>query len=158
MQHANARALEKEVRDFIASRRWDWFVTLASNHADISYAGMREHLKRWDARTNRALNQKNWARRPDERIYWIAFVEKIETNIHWHLLVQVDPAIGATARQERTERFSEYAEAAWMKLMPRGSFDCRAIDSEGVFDYIAKELRLQDRWQKAVLSREFQKS
>jgi hypothetical protein len=50
-------------------------------------------LKAWDAGVNRELNGPKWQKRPDRRLLWLAFSEKIEGHLHWRLLVQVDPDV-----------------------------------------------------------------
>tara|TARA_R110001592_G_scaffold25555_3_gene96940 strand:- start:2489 stop:2749 length:261 start_codon:yes stop_codon:yes gene_type:complete len=75
--------------DTLIERPWSFWVTLAFNdpdgaapHESIAPPIMRERLRDWDARMNRALIGPKWMRRPDERIQWIFMPELIDRNPH----------------------------------------------------------------------------
>ena len=137
-------------------RRYDFthFITLASNHQPLVYQRMRFLLKRWDARVNREINGPKWAARPDERLIWFAFPEKMGVNPHWHLVAQVDPEIEMPRRAERTKRLPSIGEKHWIKLVPQGSFDCQSIESPEVIRYVTKMSADENHFKKFVLYRE----
>ncbi|MEC8628925.1 MAG: hypothetical protein VXY73_02445 [Pseudomonadota bacterium] len=132
--------LRNELRQMLKRYEFDYFVTLASNHQQWSYAHLRSLLKQWDAQVNRQINGPKWVKRPDERLVWFAFLEKPDVNPHWHLMVSVDRFIETPARQDRTDRFPEIAEKHWMDLAPKGSFDCKTVVSSAINDYVTKQL------------------
>lgn len=152
-------SMKKQLREAWQKRldefTFDYFVTLSSNFGDLRYEQMRDRLRQWDAMCNRHLNQKNWAHRPDERLLWFAFFEKLGVNPHWHLLVQIDACVDNPHRAKRNSRFPLMAAKSWRKLMPSGSFDCQAIESSGALCYSAKALGNGDHLEMFVCSREF---
>lgn len=155
MTNSTKKRLREEFEKRLNEFKFDYFVTLSSNFGDLRYEQMRGQLKLWDAKCNRYLNQKNWARRPDERLLWFAFVEKLEVNPHWHLLIQIDDCVGNSARAKRNFRFPMVAAESWRKLMPSGSFDCQPIVSSGALCYSAKDLGNSVNFELFVCSREF---
>lgn len=147
--------LRRELREKLRSYNFTHFITLASNHQDISQEHMRSLLKEWDARVNRTLNGPKWQDRPDERLVWFAFPEKMDVNPHWHLLVQVDPEPASETRALRLRKLKSIAEKRWLRLLPRGSFDCQAVDSKRVIDYVTKVTAKEENLAGFVVYREF---
>lgn len=145
----------KDLRKRLFEYKFTHFITLATNHMLLSDARMRSLLKEWDARVNRKLNGPRWTKRPDERLVWFAFPEKIDVNPHWHLIAQVDPWIESTGRQERTINLAILAEKIWLELLPRGSFDCIEIKDDRVIEYVTKNSNLEECLEKFVVYREF---
>lgn len=131
-------------------------ITLGTNHRPLSTGAMRDVLKSWDARENRILNGPRWAKRPDERIMWIAFPEKQEVNPHWHLLASPDPTGFHDHRAQRYHAFQRSAERTWLRLLPTGTAQCVPLRGENWEFYITKELAKSDRIEHFILSREFQ--
>lgn len=144
-----------ELRNMLQRNKFTHFITLASNHQLLKYQSMRSLLKRWDARVNREINGPKWAARPDERLIWFAFPEKMDVNPHWHLVVQVDPEIKMLRRAERTKQLPLIGEKHWLKLVPRGSFDCQSVESSEVNRYVTKMSADETHFNKFVMSREF---
>ncbi|WP_322867983.1 hypothetical protein U5922_018235 [Aquicoccus sp. G2-2] len=149
------KRMRQELRIKLQDYNFSHFITLASNHQPLSYSTMRALLKEWDARVNREINGPKWARRPDERLVWFAFAEKLEVNPHWHLIVEVDPIICAPSRADRTQRLPEIGRKHWLKLVRQGSFDCQSVDSSGVINYITKMSAEELHFEKFVVFREF---
>jgi hypothetical protein len=79
------------------------------------------NLRGWSARVDRELCGRNWLKRPDERLMGFAFLEHIETNIHWHGLLSLAPG-----KDER--KFREVSAAKWAKLVPGGDVEIQPID------------------------------
>ncbi|WP_170420916.1 hypothetical protein [Ruegeria arenilitoris] len=156
--HLDFQRLQHELRCWLRGFRFDHFVTLASNHQPLKYLRMRELLKQWDARVNREINGPRWSKRPDERLLWFAFPEKLDVNPHWHLVVQARSNIENLTRQERTLQLPQIAEKHWLRLVPQGSFNCQDIEDHKVFDYITKVTDRDDLFRKFVVSKEFLKS
>lgn len=147
--------MRRELRNKLLGYDFTHFITLASNHQPLGYPRMRSLLKEWDARVNREINGPKWAQRPDERLVWFAFPEKIEVNPHWHLIVEVDPHIEAVARAERTARLPEIGHMHWLSLVRQGSFDCQDVESARVIEYITKMSASETHFEKFVVFREF---
>ena len=131
-------------------------VTLGTNHKNWSYEVMRQKLKEWDARVNRELNGPLWTKRPDERLVWIAFPEKLHVNPHWHMLVSVDRDVGTGRRASAYAHLTATVERIWIDLVPSGTAECKALDSGPWPWYITKEFQQHGRYGQFVLSREFQ--
>eukprot|EP00435_Cladocopium_sp_Y103_P077069 s1_g808.t1 len=127
---------------------WSFFVTLSSNdrsraskslapsfaNSGTAEAFMRDRLRRWDARVNRALLGKHWLVRPEERIEAFGVLEKPGCNPHWHLLVKL------RCRHPKRD-FSEAVEEAWLALVAAGSVDIQPVDGMvGLSRYMTKTM------------------
>lgn len=152
------RRMRRELRNKLLDYDFTYFITLASNHQPLSYTRMRALLKEWDARVNRELNGRKWAKRSDERLVWFAFPEKMDMNPHWHLIVQVDPHIENATRAARTDRLPEIGHMHWLSLVRQGSFDCQSVESPRVIEYITKMSAEETHFEKLVVCREFMNS
>jgi len=155
LSKAQRKRLQKEWREKLSEYDFTHFITLASNHQPLNYPSMRALLKQWDARVNREINGPKWAARPDERLVWFAFPEKLDFNPHWHLVVQVDPRIETQGRAERTSRLAKIGERQWLKLVPQGSFECKDVASQGVIRYTTKCSDREELFEKFIIYREF---
>lgn len=155
MPRSHFERMRKELRTKLRDYDFTHFVTLASNHQPLGYQRMRDLLKLWDARVNRELNGPRWQQRPDERLVWFAFPEKMEVNPHWHLMVEVDPEIETPSRAERTGRLPLIGEKHWLRLVRQGSFDCQPVDSSGVIDYVTKLSAQETHFENFIVFREF---
>lgn len=149
------KRMRQELRTKLLDYDFTYFITLASNHQPLGYPRMRALLKEWDARVNREINGPKWAKRPDERLVWFAFPEKMDVNPHWHLIVEVDPLNETTTRADRTARLPEIGHMHWLNLVRQGSFDCQGVDSSDVIRYVSKVNANQTHFEKFVVCREF---
>ncbi|WP_170343026.1 hypothetical protein [Ruegeria arenilitoris] len=156
--HFHYKRMRNELRRRLCEFQFDYFVTLASNHKPLGYPRMRELLKQWDARVNREINGPRWSKRPDERLLWFAFPEKLDVNPHWHLIVQVDPHVETQTRADRTLQLPQIAEKHWMQLLPQGSFDCQGVEDYAIIEYITKVSEREDLFRRFMVSREFLKN
>ncbi|THH34365.1 hypothetical protein E4Z66_18150 [Aliishimia ponticola] len=147
--------MRAELRDRLKSFDFTYFITLATSHQQFSPSKMRSLLKQWDARVNRSINGPRWARRPDERLIWFAFLEKASVNPHWHLIVEVDPWIIEGGRAQRTSKLPDVSKQHWEKLVPQGTFDCQDVESPAVIDYVTKVVAAEQNFENFILSREF---
>ncbi|MFB9148979.1 hypothetical protein [Roseovarius ramblicola] len=155
MPRAQRLQMQDELRQRLRDYRFSHFITLASNFQPLSYQRMRDVLKAWDAQVNREINGPKWAKRPDERLLWFAFPEKLDVNPHWHLIAQVDSPIEEQARAERTKRLPQIGEKHWLRLVPRGSYDCQDVESPRVIDYVTKVAMREDLLARFIVCREF---
>lgn len=154
-RRAQSQRMRRELRNKLLDYDFTHFITLASNHQPLGYSRMRDLLKAWDARVNREINGPKWVKRPDERLVWFAFPEKLDVNPHWHMIVQVDPLIENAARAASTERLPEIGHMHWLSLLRQGTFDCQGIESPKVIQYVTKMSAEKTHFEKFVMSREF---
>lgn len=150
----NRKILQRELRAWLERYTFTHFVTLSSNHQSFTYEWMRQQLKEWDARMNRSLNGPRWHKRPDERLVWFAFPEKLTTNPHWHLLVAVDDYSVTTTRAARLVEFPIYGKRHWMDLCHQGSSDAQDIETKRVIENVTKVSADPAYLEKFVLSTE----
>ncbi|MBS0126551.1 hypothetical protein KB874_20940 [Aestuariicoccus sp. KMU-90] len=148
--------MKSELVSRLSEFRFDYFVTLATNHSTLTPRAMRDRLKIWDARMNRFLIGPKWNRRPDERLVWFAFLEKAAVNPHWHLLVELDPAPPSATAKARQARFEIEAKLNWEGLVKSGDVDVKTVADPRVIEYCSKELWSDDAFTAFVCSREFQ--
>lgn len=133
------------------------FVTLAFNpigyhrpESTLKFA--REKLKYFHANLDGKLIGSKWYQKAkEERTFFIAFPEKIETQMHYHLLMRVN---------ERYEaRFNRFAEKIWLKLLPSGTYDCQPFKTaphpEGYLTYVTKEQKTALNYDNTIISDEF---
>ncbi len=145
---APERSLSAAFEHMLCNHEWTFFVTLSSNDrarasrssapsfasAARADAFMRDRLRNWDARVNRALLGKHWLVRPDERIEAFGVLEKPASNAHWHLLVKM------YCLHPKRE-FEVVAEEAWQALVATGSVDVQAVGSiVGLSRYLTKTM------------------
>lgn len=128
------------------------FVT-ANFNRDISYEGARQALKAWHARVDRKLLGPKWLEKPfDVRTEFLATVEHMASNPHWHLLVRPAGHAGGMT-------FEDVGGQVWQALQPAGSLDVRPLltlhDMHRVSTYCVKDLVKSENYERFVLSREF---
>ena len=132
--------------EFLQSPRWTHFVTLTSNDrsrarnsktpefttSSQATGFMQRRLREWDARVNRALLGKYWYRKTSERIVGFGTLESVNSNPHWHLVIQLN------CRYPKKD-FATASEDVWSELVPAGSIDVRPITSmTNLSHYISK--------------------
>lgn len=144
--------LKNAMAGFAAGLEATHFVT-ANFNRDITYAGAKQALKAWHARVERKLLGPKWLGKPVEaRTEFLAVIEHMSSNPHWHLLVR--PASGAGRLT-----FEDVAEPVWQALQPAGSLDVQRLathrDVRRTANYCAKDLAKPENYEGFVLSREF---
>lgn len=134
--------------------RFTHFVTLATNDRDLRSADrhvianlkgperMDALIRRWDAYMNRALVGPKWGK-PNyraDRMFAFYFLEKPETNPHWHALIRIDDD-DPDRRARKLEKLVALPEENWVRIVASGSTAVREIhDEPNVVEYVAKEL------------------
>jgi hypothetical protein len=149
--------MRAKLREWLRCADFTHHVTLATNAGAFKPEKMRQKLKDRDARVNRRLCGKRYRKKPDERILWIAFPEKLDVNAHWHLLLNVLPE-QLEALDERPDRepFDQELGRAWCSIVPSGSVSVQPIRSApAVVDYVTKRCRLEVNCITFVLAHEF---
>jgi len=148
-----------ETKKWLATNKFTHFVTLATNTSSVREKVMRDRLRAWDARVNRALYGPKWQKHQDELIWFHAFLEKPKANPHWHLLLRLVGRLGSD-RNDEFNRLPVLAENTWLDLVPSGSVDVQEIEDESldnVVAYVAKELRYELQYQNFVTPDEFRR-
>ncbi len=151
---------QEEITSWLTTNQFTHFVTLASNTSKIPEWTMRDRLRAWDARVNRALYGQKWQKHQDDLIWYFAFLEKPRSNPHWHLLLRVVGRLGSDQGEE-FKRLPVLAEKTWMKLMPSGTVAVEGIDArskEWLVTYVAKEVWFALQYQNFVTPDEFRYS
>ena len=111
----------------------DLFVTFAFNRW-VSMDEAQRTFEEFQQRIDRKLLGRSFIARPDERIAYIATIEKPDTNIHIHALFRMT--------QEQKARFAEIAPGIWKKLVEAGNLDIQPVHhAEGAARYVTKALR-----------------
>jgi hypothetical protein len=135
---------------------FDRFVTLATNDAhtfgdhDRGPQLMRQRLREWDARINRKLVGPKWCQRPEDRIWAFYFLEKPETNPHWHGLIAFFPPWDC--REQYELNFDLWAPVYWKQLVPSATIDIQKIsDQKNVSRYVVKSIRNDVSYRNFVL-------
>lgn len=146
---------QSAIPDWLDNWEFTRFVTLATNDSSLSGANYRQTLRRWDARMNHKLLGKHWAARHSDRMWAFYFLEKAETNPHWHGLIRFYTFQNKPlAEQHRI--FDENAGKVWKRLVPSGSVNVQAVTVQrGAADYVAKMLGYQVSYESFVTPDEF---
>jgi hypothetical protein len=106
---------------------------------------------------NHAILGKHWAKRHSDRIWAFWFIEKPETNPHWHGLVRFFPVDNIDIAEQEAI-FDVTAEGIWTKLVPRGSVSVQPITVQrGVIDYVGKMLGHPVSYDHFITPDEFQR-
>lgn len=150
--------LRQEISGWLQEHRVTHYITLTTHDQSLSIDGMRNRLRQWDARLNRALIGRNWQKRRDQRIWNFSFLESPGVNPHWHLLLRLDdtPVAG---RVPDTQMLEDHARRAWAKLSPAGTVDVQEVNGKTdlrLTNYVAKELGRMAQYSSFVLPDEFQ--
>jgi hypothetical protein len=143
------------IRQWVSTLQWTHFVTLQFNDPMRRIDQMRKSLFHWDACCNKRLLGKRWRAKPDERLLWIAFAEKMADYPHWHLVLQVLPdQIDAFANGSLDQSLEEFLARRWTALGPSFTCDVQVIESIGAVDYVTKLVGKPESLTNFVHSRE----
>lgn len=127
--------------DWLRDRRHTHFVTLRPNDPMASHDRMVLLLKDWDARVNRKIAGPKWRKRPDERMQWIAVLEKPDYSPHWHLICF--PSAEQLGWENWRESLWPYEHdfiEIWEWLIASGTCDVGRTYDDGIVEYFVKTL------------------
>jgi hypothetical protein len=149
---AENRRIKQAVRDMLLEMDAEYFVT-ANFNGDRNYAAARNALKAWHARIDRKLLGGKWSKKArHERTQYAAFVEHVDSNIHWHLLLKLGDGVDAG-------RFEAVAADCWQQLVKSGELDVKKLNTAGdrmrTANYVVKDLWRHEAIERFVLSDEF---
>ena len=106
---------------------------------------IRHKLNSWNGRINRKLLGNNWLTRKDEFLVYFAFIEKLDSIPHLHLILSVP--------DKDLPYFTQQAQLAWIKLRGtdcgKSGVDIQRLhteqDRQRWIRYISKDFR-PDSW------------
>ncbi len=105
---AHNKRIKKAMNEMVRDMDAEYFVTLNFNR-DTNYEAARKALRAWHARVDKALLGGSWSRKArNERTFFIACVEHLDSNIHWHVMLRL-------GESTTTQRFEAVAEQCWEK-------------------------------------------
>ena len=112
----------------------------------------RDKLKHFHAKLDDKLLGGNWHKKPrEERTFFMAFPEKVATNMHDHLLMRLN--------KQHEETFNAVASDIWTSIVQSGTFDCQAFDTapdpKGYLSYVTKEQYRTLNFDHIIISNEF---
>lgn len=149
--------LSKAMTDWLNELTFTHAMTLAFNqkrfqnpHHNIQFA--RDKLKYFHCKLDRCLLGSSWHKKPQEqRTFFIAFPEKISTNIHYHLLIRVN--------DQHESKFNKCAEGIWKSIVNSGTYDCKSLknssNAKGWASYATKDQYRNMNFNSFIVSREF---
>lgn len=149
--------LGKEISHWLQGQRFTHFITLTTQDQSLSIDGMRNRLRQWDARLNRALYGPKWAEKRDELVWFFAFLEAPFLNPHWHLLLRVDDS-PVTGKLIDTRTLYDTVRRVWSRLAPAGTVDVQHVTDEidaELVDYVGKQLGSVTQYTSFVTPDEF---
>ena len=135
----------KALREFINRQHFNTAITLDFDYAyfdSITIDSMKRTLKAWDAAVNRKLLGKKWHKMPDRNITYFAFIEKPDTNPHFHIAAQIP--------EHEISYFRKQGAIAWKKLRSTDQSEVgvrieEIYEQEGWIRYITKSCT-SDSW------------
>ncbi len=144
--------LRRAVRDFSIDQNVGYFITANFNRV-TNDAAARKTLKAWHAHVDKQLLGGSWSKKTSGvRTFFLAYVEHLNSNMHWHLLLR----LGANADDDR---FVEVAADCWQTLVRSGSMDVRKLNTDAdkarAASYATKELWRDDALVRFIVSTEF---
>ena len=141
--------LHSSLLGFLRKYQFNMFITLATNwNAPNRYDApplhnmtgdqiltlMQDKLQSFTNRVNRKIAGPRWHKHPDEIMLGFAFIEKLSSNPHWHIVAMVEP--------EQLPVAEAHSKKIWDALCPGGSLDHQLPwEKEGLEKYVSKEIK-----------------
>jgi hypothetical protein len=134
------KTLRDALSDHLKPRPWTHAITLAFNSGAVTVAAADRALGRFKVRLNRSALGPHWGKKPDEQVFAFWFLEKPQTNTHWHGVLWLEPSHFEKLSKKRTAEHE--ISQIWSQISPRGTVNFVLLqDKPGWIDYIAKELQ-----------------
>lgn len=155
--HTPHSTLYKALPNWLETLNFTHFVTLTFNQRQyhrpdqiLEYA--RDKIKFFHSKLDRCLLGSDFYKKPtNQRTLFVAFPEKIQTNMHYHILMRI-----AVLSENK---FNTHAENIWTSIMPSGTYDCKvlrdAYDEDGLVSYAVKEQFKNVNFNHTIISSEF---
>ena len=150
--YTTRKALQHAMRLFTVSLDPAYFVTANFNVPNMSLSQSRNALCEFDKRMNRRFyNKKFCHQQASDRLFFIAFPEHINSNLHYHLLTRVP--------QQLKPRFEIYAAYEMKRVIPSASLQVdklrTAADVRKASYYACKETFKIENYDNFIFSTEF---
>ena len=129
------------------------FGTIVFNRL-IGLSKQRKYLSRFHHRVDKKILGPNFFKLPkEERTFYIAFPEHIDSNVHYHLMI--------LPGQNKHFLYQMYAPKIWRKVCPGGSIDLVRLESGANLKitsrYSTKEAWKDLNYENFIISSEFLK-
>lgn len=151
--YTERKELQAALRSFLVNLDLPLFVTVTFNKS-LSIAKAQKLLNEFHYEIQKSLWGKKFYRIPaEQRIFFIAFPEHIQTNIHYHLMLRVP--------REYQERFKSSAQKALSRVL--ASADLQIDEPPSITDvtktkfYSTKEISNELNYEHFVISTQFQR-
>jgi hypothetical protein len=133
---------------FVIEQRPTHALTVAYNESS-SLPRVRGDLRRLHARIDRALLGRRFNTQPAAcRTWFAAFIERLTTNTHAHLVLRAPPG-----REAQLEALFAESRSPWARITQRATHALRPLtDAAGWAAYATKEMTSRSDW---YLSDEF---
>jgi hypothetical protein len=150
--YEKAKALQEALGELVLSIAPNMFVTLKPNDPEITKYRVRRLLRYFHASIDRKCMGNYYYRAPlTERSLSIGFVEHINSEIHYHLMMRVQPRY--------LPRFEIYGGQIWKQICPSGTSKLCKIstrfDLERISAYVRKETFKAENYENFVITTEF---
>ena len=149
------KELQHAMRLFTVNLDPAYFVTANFNVPNMTLKQSRDALCEFDKRMNRRFyNKKFCHQQASDRLFFIAFPEHINSNLHCHLLTRVP--------QQLKPRFEIYAAYEFKKVIPSASLRVDKLrtsdDIRKASYYACKENFKIENYDNFIISTEFSNS
>lgn len=150
--YAVRKELQQAMRSFVISLDPAYFVTANFNVPNMTLDQSRDALCEFDKRVNRRFHNKRFCHvNPSERLFFIAFPEHLNSNLHYHLLTRVP--------FQFKPRFEIYATYEMKRVIPSASLRVDKLrtheDVRKATFYSSKDNFKIEHYDNFILSTEF---
>jgi hypothetical protein len=144
------RALRSAFDDWVLELNFSWFVTLNIN-APANLLSGRRLLRHFGARLDRELLGPRFHKKDiGLRKLFIAVPEHENSNLHYHVLLEINAPGVRTARE-----VTRLIGRSWSDVIRSGTVWVREIYDEGAAQYTGKDLLRYEHFNEFVISTEF---
>ncbi|MFN4895006.1 MAG: hypothetical protein ACK5HO_04415 [Pseudomonadota bacterium] len=151
--YTERKELQAALRSFLVNLDLPLFVTLAFNKS-LSIAKAQKLLNEFHYQIQKSLWGKKFYRIPaEQRIFFIAFPEHIDSNIHYHLMLKVPPRYRVLFQIHAQNALSRVLESADLKIEEPQSPE----DVIKTKFYSTKDLFNELNYEHFVISTQFQR-
>ena len=150
--HAVRKELQDAMRSFVISLNPAYFVTANFNVPDMTLQQSRDALNEFDKRVNRRFYNKKFCKQNlSDRLFFIAFPEHLNSNLHYHLLTRVP--------EQKKALFEIYAHYELTQVIPSASLHICKLktqdDIRKVSYYSCKDNFKIENYENFIVSTEF---
>ena len=141
------RMVRKGVEQWMHDPRWTHFLTLCENR-ETTLSAAERHFRTFCACVDECFLGRRYSSKPDLRQLIVVFPEHLESNLHFHGMMEIKPSKRVPMSEVEAVLLSE-----WKKVVVSGSIDVQKIyDASGLARYMTKELKSQGSDYKMLMS------